>query len=67
MTLAWRLDDLYALAFATMRRQGLWDGAERDLRAWADVSIGHTADDPGEDQEDEHPTLPGPSTDAPSS
>lgn len=65
MTMAYRLDDLYALAFAAMRRQGLWDGAERDLREWADVEIGHAPDDDGADREDEHPTPQGPSTDAP--
>lgn len=66
MTLAYKLDDLYSLAFATLRRQGLWDGAERELREWADVEIGHASDDSGEDRSDEDPTQRGHSTDEPS-
>lgn len=64
MTLAYRMDDLYALAFATLRRQGLWDGKESELRAHADLDIGHTEEDSGEDLADEVPTPPGPSIDA---
>lgn len=67
MSLAYKLDDLYSLAFATLRRQKLWDGKESELRDWADVEIGHAADDSGEDTSDEDPTQPGPSTDEPSS
>lgn len=67
VTSVWRVDDLYALAFATLRRQGLWDGREADLRAWADLEIGHAEEDSGEDDSDEDPTQLGPSTDEPSS
>lgn len=62
VTMAYRLDDLYSLAFATMRRSGVWTGKESELRDWADISIGHTATDSGEDLDDEDPTQSGPST-----
>lgn len=67
MTAAYKLDDLYALAFSTMRRQNLWDGKERELRERAEVEIGWSADDSGEDDTDEDPTQSGPSTGEPSS
>jgi len=55
-----RLDDLYALAFATMRRQGLWDGKESELRDRAEIDLGHAiaSDDEAEveDQAEEDPT-----------
>lgn len=58
-----KLDDLYALAFATMRRQGLWSGKEADLRAHAEVDLGHTTspetDAVETESPDEDPTPPG--------
>lgn len=60
-----RLDELYALAFATMRRQGLWDGSEKELRDWAEIDLGHyTADveDEPEHGESDDPTQSGHST-----
>lgn len=36
-----RADDLYALAFATMRRQKLWGGTESELRERAEIDLGH--------------------------
>lgn len=38
---SFRLDDLYALSFATLRRQGLWSGKESELRQWAEIDLGH--------------------------
>ena len=59
---SFRVDDLYALAFATMRRQGLWDGKESELRDRAELDLGHrlAADDEAEaeaeDQAEADPT-----------
>lgn len=36
-----RVDDLYSLAFATMRRQDLWQGSEKELRDNAVIDLGH--------------------------
>lgn len=38
-----KIDDLYALAFATMRRRGLWSGAEKDLREHSEIDLGWTS------------------------
>lgn len=40
---AFKLDDLYALSFAAMRRQSLWGGKESELREWAEIDLGHAA------------------------
>jgi hypothetical protein len=60
-----KLDDLYSLAFATMRRQGLWDGKESELREHADIDLGHAAapDDETEADDEDHPTQPDRSAD----
>ena len=63
------LDDLYGLAFATLRRQGLWHGKERELRDQADIDLGWD-DEPASDEpdlSDEVPTQEGPSTEQRSS
>lgn len=54
---AFRLDDLYALAFATMRRQGLWHGKESELRDQAEIDLGHSSEPEPEavEVEDEDP------------
>jgi hypothetical protein len=38
---SFRLDDLYSLAFATLRRQGVWGGKESELREHAEIDLGH--------------------------
>jgi hypothetical protein len=60
-----RLDDLYSLSFATMRRQGLWGGKETELREWAEVDLGHASvskeDEEREAEEPDPEDLPTPS------
>jgi hypothetical protein len=59
-----KVDDLYSLAFATMRRQKLWSGTEKELRDQAEIDLGH--DDMPEEEsaaeqesEEDLPTLSG--------
>jgi hypothetical protein len=56
-----RADDMYALAFATMRRQGLWGGKEQELRDWSVFDLGHAAVSK-EDEEREADEDPDPPT-----
>lgn len=58
-----RIQDHYSLAFAALRRQGLYSGSEKELKAEADVEIGHKDKPETEDHSDEDPTRPGPSAD----
>ncbi len=53
------LADLVSLAFAALRRQGLWSGKERDLGDQAEIDLGW-ADEPEKEEEDEvRPTQSG--------
>src|SRR5688572_31309520 len=60
------LQDLYSLAFATMRRQGLFCGSLKELEESAVVEAGHRrAEESTEDEAEESaedPTQRGPST-----
>jgi hypothetical protein len=57
-----RLDDLYSLSFATLRRQDLWGGKEQELRDWAEIDLGHASvskeDEEREADEDSDPPTP---------
>lgn len=62
-----RLDDLYSLSFAAMRRQELWGGKEDELRKWAEIDLGHATvskeDEQSEAEEEaDPPTQPDHST-----
>ncbi len=62
---AFALDDLYSLAFATMRRQELWSGTEKELRDQAEIDLGHIdspepeEDEPEAGDPEDLPTRPG--------
>lgn len=62
-----RIKDLYTLAHASMKRQGLYEGTLKEFEDSADVDFGHEKtegeDAPEADREDENPTRPGPSND----
>lgn len=62
-----KIDDLYALAFATLRRLGKWlDKSEADLRKHAEIDLGHYSTPEAEvvetESPEEGPTLPGQSS-----
>jgi hypothetical protein len=58
------IDNLYSLAFATLRRQELWSGTEKELRDQAELDLGHNSapevDDEAEPEGDPEdiPTQP---------
>lgn len=61
-----RVSDLYSLAHAAAKRQGLYTGSLKDLEESADVEYGHSSkgeDAPAKDVADENPTQSGPSND----
>jgi hypothetical protein len=45
-----QLQDLYSLAFATMKRSGAYTGSQKDFEASAVVSGGHRSDSTEEDE-----------------
>lgn len=62
----YRIADLYSLAHAALKRQGLYSGTLKDFEESADVEMGHKSkgEDAAEvDDADENPTQPGPSDD----
>lgn len=64
LTGAYRMTDLYSLAHAAMKRQGLFSGTLKDFEDSVDIELGHKRKDedaPEVDVADEGPTQSGPS------
>lgn len=64
LTRAYKVGELYSLAHAALKRQGLYDGTLSELQKTADIELGKE-DEPAADatEHDDTPTLAGPSTD----
>jgi hypothetical protein len=55
----YKIGELYSLAHAALKRQGLWDGTLQELQEQADVEIGSQETD-----DDDHPTQQAPTSDS---
>lgn len=56
---SYKIGDLYSLAHAAMKRQGLYDGSLKELQEQADVELGSEETD-----DDDHPTHAAPTSDS---
>lgn len=60
----YKVGELYSLAHAALKRQGLWDGSLRELQDQADVELGSEDPDSESAVEDDHPTHAAPTSDS---